>query len=89
MFFSILLIATTSLFINAIPADGSISSRGNLVQAESKNYHDPSCPGRYGGTKSINITRDVCSPFYKVIPPTAAINTREEYMSGQITGGDI
>lgn len=79
----------TSLFINALPADGSISSRGNLVQAQSKTYHDPSCSGRQGGTKSFNITRDVCSPSYEVIPPTAALDYGEEYISGQITGGDI
>lgn len=89
MLFSILLIATSSLFINALPADGSIPSPGKLVQALSKNYRDVFCTGRGGGIKSITITRDVCSPFYAVIPPTAALDYREEYISGQITGGDI
>lgn len=61
MLSSILLLAPTSLFITALPADSSISSRTLPTEAKAIVFALPRCTATDGArAETIQITRDIC-----------------------------
>lgn len=82
MVFAILLIGPTSLFTNALPADGEITEP---IKAEYAAYLDLDCPSNpnVGTYKSDFITPDNCVPLVK---PTDPDNLNPPVFSGYRSG---
>lgn len=78
MLFSILLINPTSLFTNALPADGPLSSRTSPIQAQAVAFDLALCPTANGdGYTAKVVTRDICSS----LATASSINVKG-YFSG-------
>lgn len=78
MLFSILLINPISLFTNALPADGPLSSRTSPIQAQAVAFDLPLCPTANNSLYTAKVvTRDICTS----LTTPSSINVKG-YLSG-------